>query len=151
MPIAKLMAEHCRVLELAGALEKIVDGPRPETSGLFMLARWNFTREVLSHLSRDEALVVLPLMGDRRPHIAQLATQSLTQLRTLGDDMENHMGRWNGLPSLAEWSHFRREVHALIRRLRARIAAEESGIYHFLPAQQPERRPAPATERSHAS
>jgi hypothetical protein len=151
MPIAKLMAEHCRVLELAGVLEKIAAGPRPETSGLFMLARWNFTREVLSHLSRDEALVILPLMGDRRPHIAQLATQSREQLRMLGDDVENHMGRWIGLPGATEWPQYRREVQALIRRLRASIAAEESGIYHFLPAQQPERRPAPAMGRPHAA
>ena len=151
MPIARLTAEHCRVLELAGVLEKIAAGPRPPSSDLFMRARWNFTREVLRHLSHDEALVILPLMGDRRPHIAQLATQSREQLRMLSEDMENHMERWSGVPDLYEWTHYRREVQALIRRLRARIAAEESGIYHFLPVQQPERRPAPATGRTHGT
>lgn len=136
MPIAKLEREHRRILELAGSLEAMVAGPRPETPGLLMLARLNFTREVLSHLSNDDALVVVPLMGDRRPHIAQLASQSRAQLRALYDDFESHMDRWKGLPAPMEWSYFRRDVQALIRRLRARIAAEESGIHHFLPVQQ---------------
>ncbi|WCM28352.1 hemerythrin domain-containing protein [Sphingomonas sp. QA11] len=146
MPIAKLECEHRRILELAGSLEAIVAGPRPETHGLLMRSRWNFTREVLSHLSNDDALLLVPLMGDRRPHIAQLATQSRAQLRTLHDDLENHMDRWKGLPATTEWSSYRREVQALIRRLRARIAAEESGIHHFLPVQRADPRPVLPTD-----
>ncbi|CUS45438.1 MAG: hemerythrin domain-containing protein [Pseudomonadota bacterium] len=152
MPIAKLEREHRRILELAGSLEAIVAGPRPETPGLLMLARWNFTREVLSHLSNDDALVVVPLMGDRRPHIAQLAIQSRAQLRSLYDDFENHMDRWKGLPATTEWSYYRRDVQALIRRLRARIAAEESGIHHFLPVQRADPQPGlPADRRGVAT
>lgn len=139
MPIEKLEAEHREVLEMAEMLEATIAGPYPERSAAFMQVRWNFTREVLTHLSHDEALVMVPLMGDRRPHIAQLAAQSRVQLRQLYDDFEAHMARWMGLPAEREWPQYRREVQTLMRRLRARVAAEETGIYHFLPVQRGDR------------
>jgi hypothetical protein len=139
VPIEKLEAEHRRILEKAEALEKLVGGPRPTTPENLLQTRWNFTREVLTHFSIDEALVLLPLMGDRRPHIAQLAAQSRTQLRALYDDFETHMEQWNGLPSEEDWPSYARGVQSLMRRLRARIAAEEIGLHHFLPVQRGEK------------
>ncbi|MDB5707478.1 MAG: hypothetical protein JWN66_4594 [Sphingomonas bacterium] len=139
MPIEKLETEHRRILEMADALESQVAGPCPATPEALMQNRWNFTRDVLSHLSSDEALLLLPLMSDRRPHIAQLASQSRAQLRALYDDFEAHMARWKGLPGEKEWPEYRRGVQGLMRRLRARIAAEETGLHHFLPVQRGER------------
>ena len=139
MPIEKLEAEHRRILEMAEALETTAAGPHPQTSAAFIQTRWNFAREVLSHLSNDEALVVAPLMRDRRPHIAQLATQSRAQLRQLCDAFEAHVERWKALPSAQEWPHYRRDLQALVRRLHARVAAEETGIYHFMPVQRSDR------------
>ena len=135
MPIEKLEAEHRRILEMADALEKLVEGPCPAAPGALARSRANFTRDLLSHFSSDEALVLLPLMSDRRPHIAQLASQSRTQLRVLYGDVEAHIARWTGLPSEREWPEYRRSVKCLMRRLRARVAAEETGLHHFLPAQ----------------
>jgi hypothetical protein len=139
VPIKKLEAEHIRILEKAEALERVVSGPRPATPDTLLQIRWNFTREVLTHFSIDETLVLLPLMGDRRPHIAQLAAQSRSQLRALYDDFETHMEQWAGLPSAEDWPSYCRGVHSLMRRLRARIAAEEIGLHHFLPVQRGER------------
>jgi hypothetical protein len=141
MPIAKLEAEHRRVLEMADTLDAMAAGPFPEAPGIFTQKLWSFTREVMAHLSNDEALVVVPLMDDRRPHIAQLAVQSHAQLRALHADLERHMTNWRALPAAENWPGYRREVQTLIRRLRARVAAEESGIYHFMPVQRVDRQP----------
>lgn len=139
MSIEKLEAEHQRVLEMAEALETMVSRPYSDIAADFMQTRWDLARAVLTHLSNDEALVIIPLMGDRRPHIAQLATQSRAQLRKLYDDIETHMTRWENVPTEQQWSQYRRDSQTLLRRLRARIAAEETGIYHFMPVQYGER------------
>lgn len=136
MPIEKLEAEHRRILVMADALEKLVDGPCPAAPDALARSRANFTRDLFSHFSSDEALVLLPLMSDRRPHIAQLASQSRTQLQILCGDIEAHIERWTALPSEREWPEYRRSVKCLMRRLRARVAAEETGLHHFLPAQR---------------
>ena len=141
MPIAKLEAEHRRVLRMADALDTMAAGPFPEAPDIFTRKLWSFTREVLGHLSSDEALVVTPLMKDRRPHIAQLAAQSHAQLLALYTDFERHMTEWKGLPAAQDWPRCRRDVQTLIRRLRARVAAEETGIYHFMPVQRADRQP----------
>jgi hypothetical protein len=141
MPIAKLEAEHRRILEMADTLDTMSAGPFPEVPGEFTQKLWSFTREVMAHLSNDEALVIVPLMDDRRPHIAQLAVQSHAQLRALHADLERHMTSWHTLPAAGNWPGYRREVQTLIRRLRARVATEETGIYHFLPVQRVDRHP----------
>jgi hypothetical protein len=138
MPIDRMLEDHRRILVAAERLEAIASGARPDTAEDLMRERWDFTRDILMHITGDEGLVLLPLMQDRRPHVALLAAHSLAEFKALCQDYQVHMRRWPGLPEAAQWADYCREMLGLIRRLRARIASEEAGIYRLLPAQRDE-------------
>jgi len=136
MPIGTLLAEHRRIMANVESLETLVAGARPDMPDMLFRDRWAFTRDLLLHFSKDETLVLRPLMGDRRPHVAALAKQSAAQLAALYEAFQLHTKRWQGFPAEADWPEYSRAVRHLLARLRARIAAEEAGLYHFLPAQR---------------
>lgn len=138
MPIDRMLEDHRRILAAAARLEAIASGARPATADDLMRERWDLTRDILMHVTGDEALVLVPLTQDRRPHVAQCAAQSLAEFKTLCHDYQAHMRHWPGLPDAAQWADYRRDVLGLIHRLRARIVSEETGIYRLLPVQHGE-------------
>lgn len=142
----KLRFEHRRLLAACDALDAMVAGPYPDAVERLAELRWNYTREMLMHFANVETGALQPLMGDRRPDAAARAARSSQDLRNVYDNFMRHVRRWHGSPAEESWSEYRQALALLTRRIRVRLAAEETDIHPLLPAQPGSIRVASVTE-----
>lgn len=133
MPVEKLLAEHRRILRAIDGIERVIAGPHPTGPGLLMEKRWEFTRELLLHFSRDESLVLVPLMSDARADVAAAAARSRVELGALYRDFRAHVTRWKGFPGPEHWDEYCLVTATIMQRIRTRLADEESGVYAMMP------------------
>lgn len=71
MSLNKLIATRTRLIRALEEIEAVLGGPRPQSAEKFTTSRWNFAREVMLYFTNDEATVLVPLIGDRRPEVVR--------------------------------------------------------------------------------
>jgi hypothetical protein len=133
--VARLAVEHCKLLEAVDGLERLVARPAPRSLDGLATGRRAFTRDMLLHFAHVQKLVLDPLLRDIRPHAVQKAIRSSDDLISVYEQFQRHAGRWKGLPSAENWTEYAGAIRLLTRRIRVRLAAQESEIYPLLPAQ----------------
>jgi len=120
-----LDAHHDAILAMASNLDALVAAPRPDTAQLaqtrLKMAKLSNARTklletiiyptILPHLTGDEAAAVRRLRDERLQRVARSA---------------EHVGAWPPQRVEAEWVEYQRVFAALLRDLRARIAAEKA-------------------------
>ncbi|MCW3837928.1 hemerythrin domain-containing protein [Sphingomonas canadensis] len=133
--IAKLRCERARVITALDEVERLVSGAYPGSMDEIAPHRWALARDLLLHFAHVEALVLQPMMADRRADVAARAARSSADLRGVYDQYRRHFDRWQGLPAESQWDEYRAAVSLLVRRIRVRLLAEESDLFPLLPVQ----------------
>lgn len=136
LTLSELMEDHHRVLLAIDGNERQLLGPRPERFEALAAKRWALVRELLLHCARVEALVLRPLLADRRPHVAAQAARSLAEQALLLADFKEHVRRWGALAGEAQWGAYVGATRALMQRIRRHLQSEASDVYRYLPAQR---------------
>ena len=124
----RLMDDHDRVRATLTQLDDYLDGDRAPADMEFSRLRWSLVRELATHLAVERAAypgVKASLRGD---------TLYRGLDRALDEDLSAHMGRWTPARIQGEWRHYRSEARLLARRLRRRMAYEESALFPIMTA-----------------
>ena len=132
MPVDRVLRQHGHILANADALEALVSGPRPASVEGLGFRRWLFTRDLLMHFARMEGQVYGPLMDELGGEVAHVASQASAETAALVADFREHVTRWHGFPSEAQWDIYARSTHWLTARIRERIESEATTILPLL-------------------
>jgi hypothetical protein len=132
MPVERVLRQHSHILANADALETMVSGPRPANVEGLGFRRWMVTRDLLMHFARMEGQVYGPLMDEIGGEGATAASQASAETAALVADFREHVTRWHGLPSEAQWETYGRSIHWLMGRIRERIEREATDILPLL-------------------
>ncbi|MDG2532881.1 hypothetical protein P6144_04430 [Sphingomonas sp. HITSZ_GF] len=132
MPVERVLKQHGHILANADALEAMVSGPWPARIDGLGFRRWMFTRDLMLHFARMEGQVYGPLMDDIGGDAAGIASRASAETAALVADFREHVTRWHGLPSEAQWSTYARSIHWLLARIRERIEGEAAEIVPLL-------------------
>ena len=142
----RLLADHDRLAANLVSLERCVAAPHPGSFAPLAAVRWQFTRDMMLHFAHVQGQVLDPMMADRRVGAAIRAARSSEDLISVTEQFQRHADRWKGLPSPEDWNDYRRAIALLCRRLRVRLAAQETEIYPLLPVQPGGERLSPMRE-----
>lgn len=143
--LVKLRWEQQRVLQAVQALEAHVAAPCTGDTQTLATLRWSFTRELLFHFAHLDKQVLLPLMGDGRGHAAHAAARSNQDMVNVLRLFKRHGQEWHDVDG-TRWCPYREALALLMRRIRVRLAAQDSDIYPLLPIQPGSQRLASAVE-----
>lgn len=126
--IDRLRDDHDHVRATLDQLELYFDGAQAPTDMAFSRLRWALVRELATHLAVERTAypgVTTKLRGSA-------LYQGLD--RALDADLASHMAGWTPSRIHAEWSRYRSEARLLARRLRRRMAYEESALFPVMAA-----------------
>lgn len=132
MPVDRVLRQHGHILANADALEALVSGPRPTSVEGLGFRRWLFTRDLLMHFARMEGQVYGPLMDEVGGEVAHMASHASAETAALVADFREHVTRWHGFPSEAQWDMYARSTHWLTARIRERLESEATDILPLL-------------------
>ncbi|MBN8813176.1 MULTISPECIES: hemerythrin domain-containing protein [Sphingomonas] len=132
MPVDRVLRQHGHILANADALEALVSGPRPASIEGLGFRRWLFTRDLLMHFARMEGQVYGPLMDEVGGEVAHMASHASAETAALVADFREHVTRWHGFPSEAQWGIYARSTRWLTARIRERLESEATDILPLL-------------------
>ena len=133
MPVERVLRQHSHILANADALEAMASGPRPTNVDGLGFRRWTFTRDLLMHFAKMEGQVYGPLMDGLGEDVASTASQASAETAALVSDFREHVTRWHGFPSEAQWETYARSIRWLMGRIRERIEREAIDILPLMP------------------
>lgn len=126
--IDRLQSDHDRVRAVLSQLDTFLDLDRAPTDMNFSRLRWTLVRELATHLAVERSAY---------PHVTQhLRGGTLYQGldRALDEDLATHMAGWTPTRIQTEWRCYRSDARLLARRLRRRMAYEESALFPMMTA-----------------
>lgn len=133
--IDRLSADHDRVRATITGLEAFLAGEKPPADPAFARLRWQLRRELAAHLA-VERHAYPAVRGRLRGEVLYRGID-----HALDDDVAQHVAEWTAARIEAEWIAYRRAARLLLRRLRLRMAYEETVIFPMLaPAPSPRAR-----------
>jgi hypothetical protein len=132
MPVDCVLRQHGHILANADALETLVAGPRPANDDGLGFRRWVFTRDLLLHFAKMEGQVYGPLMEEVGGEAARFASRASAETAALVADFREHVARWHGFPSEAQWETYARSIRWLMTRIRERLEGEAIDIVPLL-------------------
>lgn len=132
MPVERVLKQHGHILANADALEALVSGPRPAQVEGLGFRRWMFTRDLLLHFAKMEGQVYGPLMDEVGGDAAGIASRASAETASVVADFREHVTRWHGLPTEAQWETYARSIQWLLTRIRERLEGEAVEILPLL-------------------
>lgn len=132
MPVERMLKQHGHILANADALETLVSGPWPARIDGLGFRRWMFTRDLMLHFAKMEGQVYGPLMDDVGGDAASIASRASAETAAVVADFREHITRWHGLPSEAQWETYSRAIRWLLSRIRERLEGEAVEIVPLL-------------------
>lgn len=132
MPVECVLKQHGHILANADALETLVSGPWPANDDGLGFRRWVFTRDLMLHFAKMEGQVYGPLMDEVGGDAARFASRASAETAALVADFREHVARWQGLPSEAQWDTYARAIRWLMTRIRERLEGEAIDIVPLL-------------------
>ena len=150
MPVERVLRQHGHILANAEALETLVSMPRPANDDGLSFRRWVFTRDLMLHFASMEGQVYAPLMDDVGGEAARFASRASAETAALVADFREHIARWHGFPSEAQWETYARSTRWLTSRIRERLENEAVDIVPLLaqlPVNDDNERPAKPDHR----
>lgn len=132
MAIDPILARHGRILAVVEKIEALVLGDRPARVDTLADRRWAFTHELMVHCVEMHALFAA-LMTDRRPQAVSRAELANQRTQRFVARFQEHIGRWQGLPSAENWDDYRAAVAQMIDMIRHLIDTEAREIVPLLP------------------
>lgn len=132
MPVERVLTQHGHILANADALEALVSGPWPAQIEGLGFRRWMFTRDLMLHFAKMEGQVYGPLMDEVGGDAAGVASRASAETAALVAAFREHVTRWQGLPSEAQWDTYARSIGWLLARIRERLEGEAAEIVPLL-------------------
>jgi hypothetical protein len=132
MPVERVLRQHGHILANADALETFVSGPWPVQIDGLGFRRWMFTRDLMLHFAKMEGQVYGPLMDDVGGDAAGIASRASAETAAVVADFREHVTRWHGLPTEAQWDTYARAIRWLLARIRERLEGEATEIVPLL-------------------
>lgn len=132
MPVERVLRQHGHILANADALETLVSGPWPAQVDGLGFRRWMFTRDLMLHFAKMEGQVYGPLMDEVGGDAAGVASRASAETASVVADFREHITRWHGLPTEAQWDTYARAIRWLLARIRERIEGEATEILPLL-------------------
>lgn len=132
MPVERVLKQHGHILANADALEALVSGPWPAQFEGLGFRRWMFTRDLMLHFAKMEGQVYGPLMDEVGGNAAGIASRASAETAAVVADFREHITRWHGQPSEAQWETYARSIRWLLTRIRERIEGEATEILPLL-------------------
>ncbi|KQT31310.1 hypothetical protein ASG29_15230 [Sphingomonas sp. Leaf412] len=119
-------ADHDRVRAILTGLEAYLLAAAPPVDAGFSRLRWSLARELSVHLAFERTAYPKITSQPRGPALYNGLD------RTLDADLGEHMTKWTLARIHAEWIAYRVSARLLSRRLRQRMAYEESVLFPMM-------------------
>ncbi len=94
--------------------------------------RWSIARKARAYQLFKHGEIFGPVIASRRPVQAAVATEMRRACVAMSDAYEDHLRRWSGRDTATEWSAYRRDVAAIVTRLRRHLLTERQQVERLL-------------------
>jgi hypothetical protein len=125
--VDRLLRDHDRVRATADAIDQFLDEDSVPVDPAFARLRWTLARELATHLAAERTTYPAVKAQARGDAIYRGIDHALDA------DLAAHAAEWTIARIEADWSAYRRNVRLLLRRLRRRMAYEETVLFPLLP------------------
>ena len=132
MDVARLLREHVKLRSLAEALVDLVSTPSPCDFNELARRRWDLARMVHLHLAYEERQLFVPLSTDPRPKVRAANAIAKRDVEHLHSVYKRHLERWTSNEVLSNWPEFQVAVRTMVKRMIAKIDAEEMLLFPLL-------------------
>ena len=125
---------HRKIRQIADAFDVVVANGCPTDPKELAQLRWRLIKEILQHLALTERTALTPLARDSREFAATAAAHFREEMRTLHQQFNAHVARWNGHVDEREWAEYRDSLRKILTVIRRRLLREEIELLPLLPA-----------------
>jgi hemerythrin-like domain-containing protein len=123
--VEQLILEHEELDAIAVQLEEQVRQAEPSLAVVLAL-RARLSVDLNNHLSGEDAALYPKLAASSNCGLAGAADSFQSELATLKADWMAYLEEWCGDAIASDWTNFAQETLAMMARLRARIARENT-------------------------
>ena len=127
MDYQRLLAEHDDIDALCRALIATVTTEVPD-AGAILHVRADLSLVLDAHLAHEDSFIY-PAIAGRRGATAAVADAFITEFAGLTRDWSLYLAEWSAECIEKDWTTFRNETVAMIKRLRERVRRENEALY----------------------
>ena len=127
MDYQRLIAEHDEIDQLCHALMSTVTTEQPDLDAI-LRTRGDLGAALGAHLAHEDSFIY-PGMAARRGDPAAVAAAFVAEFAGLTHDWPLYLAEWSAECIAGDWTTFRNETVAIVRRLRARVRRESEALY----------------------
>jgi hemerythrin-like domain-containing protein len=123
------IAEHVELRRILDRMPPLLADPHERNEDAIRQCRWEMSRLLFQHLSREEREIYSPLEAVTEPAMQRLATSFRSDLQNLHESFHAHMQKWATLDVMRNWSSYASDVLTLNDRLKDRFDREERILF----------------------
>jgi hypothetical protein len=123
----RLLAEHDQIDMLCRALMSMVTTEMPDADAILRI-RADLAAALGAHLAHEDSFIY-PRMAARRGDTAEVAASFVSEFADLTRDWTQYLDEWSGECIVEDWTTFRHETIAIVKRLRLRVRRENEALY----------------------
>ncbi|WP_294390893.1 hemerythrin domain-containing protein [uncultured Sphingomonas sp.] len=130
--LARLLAEHTQLRDLAATLGGMLAASEPPSDGTLTDTRWSMARLMLRHLPVEDRHVFRRLEAHDNPAVRARMAGFRIDLNALYGAYQHHGARWTEDTVRADWFGYRAATRHLLASLTGMMDREESELYPLL-------------------
>lgn len=127
MDYQRLLAEHDDIDALCRALIGTVTTELPD-AGAILRIRADLSLALDAHLAHEDSFIY-PAIAGHRGATAAVADAFVAEFAGLVHDWSLYLAEWSAECIEKDWTTFRNETVAMVRRLRERVRRENEALY----------------------
>ncbi len=127
MDYQRLLGEHDEIDALCRALIRSVTSERPDPDTILMV-RADLAAALDAHLAHEDSFIY-PEMATNGGASAAVAAEFVSEFAGLTEDWALYLCEWSGECIVGDWTTFRTESIAFVRRLRLRVRRASDTLY----------------------
>jgi hypothetical protein len=126
-----LLAEHAKLTALANDLLRRVREPELDVEEIGRV-RWQMTRELMSHLAKEDKILYPRLAASPDGKTADIAARFAAEMGDLGEAYRAYMSDWGSERIASESGPFIAQTKAVMGALLTRIDRENRHLYPLM-------------------
>ncbi len=127
MDYQRLLDEHDEIDALCRGLVRSVTSEQPDPD-MILRNRGDLAAALSGHLAHEDSFIY-PEIARRGGASAAIATEFVAEFAELTEDWSVYLDEWSHDCIVGDWTTFRLETMAIVKRLRLRVRRETDALY----------------------
>jgi hypothetical protein len=128
MTYERLLEDHDRIDRQLARLTNVINDPQEDAVAATLILS-DLSEELRLHLAHEDSMMYRPIIAAKQRDFIDAADRFCQEFDALRQDWERYLVEWTTGIIRADWAGFRASTQSMIKRLDARVRAENELLY----------------------